>query len=120
MDHDSPARNVSLPAVPERDAAVHQGDEGEGGALQCEDVAQVAGVSGEGPGTGVFLLVRVKVTPSRLAIISGVSSLVNMEAVLPGVEAQYLPLDEDSVVSLLQEQGASNVEISSGRQQLHN
>ena len=87
MNHDSPAGNVSLPAVPEPDDAVHQEDEGEGGALQCEDVAQVPSVPVEGPGIGVVLLVWVEVTPSRLAVVPGVSSLVNMEPVLSGAQS---------------------------------
>ena len=123
MNHDSPARNVSLPAVTERDAVVHQvdpGHGGEGGALQCLDVAQVTGVSVEGFRTGVVLLVRVEVTPSRPAVVPGVSSHVNMEPVLPGAQTYNLPLDEDSVGSLLQDQRASNVEISSCREELHN
>ena len=87
VNHDSPPSYVSLPSVSESDAAVHLGDEGEGGALQCEDVAQVPGVSVEGPGTGVVLLVWVEVTPSRLAVVPGVSSLVNMEPVLSGAQS---------------------------------
>ena len=134
MNHHSAARDVFLSVVPERDAAVHQGDEGEGGALQGEDVAQVAGVSVEGAGTGVVLLVGVEVAPGRPAVVPRVSSLVNVEAVLPGAQSQYLTLesdwsnlirtvgiylDEDSEGSLLQEERASDVEISSGGQQLN-
>ena len=95
MNHHSAARDVFLPVVPERDAAVHQGDEGEGGALQREDVAQVAGVSVEGAGTGVVLLLGVEVAPGRPAVVPRVSSLVNVEAVLPGAQSQYLTLESD-------------------------
>ena len=95
MNHHSAARDVFLPVVPERDAAVHQGDEGEGGALQGEDVAQVAGVSVEGAGTGVVLLVGVEVAPGSPAVVPRVSSLVDVEAVLPGAQSQYLTLESD-------------------------
>ena len=119
MDHHGPPGDVPLPAVPEGDAAVHQGDEGDGGALEGEDVAQVPGVPGERPGAGVLLLVRVEVAPGRLAVVPGVSGHVNVEAVVAGAQAEDLSLDEDSVGSLLQEEGPGNVDISSSGQQLN-
>ena len=120
MNHNRPPGNVSLPAVPESDASVQQVDEGEREAVQGEDVAQVTSVSGGGAGTGVLLLLWVKMSPSCLTVVPSVSSLVNMEPVLPGAQSLYLPPEEDSEGSLLQDQGASDVEISRGRQQLNN
>ena len=104
VHHHCPPSNVSLPAVPEGDAAVHQGDEGDGGALHCQDVAEVPRVSVEGPGPGVFLHVRVEVTPRRLAVVPGVARHVYMEPVLARAQSQDLALDEDPEGSLLQEE----------------
>ena len=66
MNHYSPVRNVTLPAVPEPDDAVHQEDEGEG--EPC----------------------RVRMLPSSPAVVLVVSSLVNMEPVLPGSHSNSL------------------------------
>ena len=120
VDHDGAAFHVPGPAVPEADHGVVDVDEGDGEVGVGEDVAQVTSVSGGGAGTGVLLLLWVEMSPRCLTVVPSVSGLVNMEPVLPGAQSLYLPPEEDSEGSLLQDQGASDVEISRGRQELNN
>ena len=58
--------------------------------------------------------------PGRLAVVPGVSRHVHVEAVEAGPEANDLSLDEDSVRSLLQQEGARDVDVSSPGHQLNN
>ena len=68
----------------------------------------------------MLLFVRVKVPPGRLAVVPGVSRHVHVEAVEAGPEANDLSLDEDPVRSLLQQEGARDVDVSSPGHQLNN
>ena len=58
--------------------------------------------------------------PGRLAALPGVARHVDVEAVVAGSEADDLALDEDSVCSLLHEERAGDVGISSSRHELYN